>query len=370
MSEPYVGFLWLEQLSLVVACIAFLFLGRIFARWPSIELWLAAAAFTCLAPSIILVVWIETGGFFDRHNTPNRIYLEVSAVLLLWWAMRAKTSLLGKEDSSAIGLNRALLIFSLPVLAILLSAYVFRVTHMGVMAPIVIAFCQLVLVGFWWLVSMKGSLQTSASVDTDETPAEFFKPILPTDAGSLPSMKVLDAPTKVSSRPAEESPPRKPIVRDNIIIFVSYRRHDSADVTGRIYDRLVQRFDKAQVFKDVDSIPLGVDFREHLGGVVGQCDVLLAVIGNEWLAADSAGRRRVDDTKDFVRIEIEAALQRNIPVIPLLVRGASVPGENDLPASLARLSYRNGIAVRPDPDFHRDMDRLIAGLEGHLYRRV
>ena len=141
-------------------------------------------------------------------------------------------------------------------------------------------------------------------------------------------------------------------------------------MTGRIYDRLVQRFDKAQVFKDVDFIPLGVDFREHLGGVVGKCDVLLAVIGDGWLAADSTGRRRVDDSKDFVRIEIEAALQRNIPVIPLLVRGASVPTENDWPASLALLSYRNGIAVRSDPDFHRDIDRLIAGLEGHLSRRA
>jgi hypothetical protein len=65
-----------------------------------------------------------------------------------------------------------------------------------------------------------------------------------------------------------------------------------------------------------------------------------------------------------------AALQRNIPVIPLLVHGASVPCENDLPASLAQLSYRSGIAVRPDPDFHRAMDRLIAGLEGHLSRRA
>lgn len=110
----------------------------------------------------------------------------------------------------------------------------------------------------------------------------------------------------------------------------------------------------------MDSIPLGVDFREHLGRVVGECDVLLAVVGDEWLAVDSAGRRRIDDTKDFVRIEIEAALERKIPVIPVLVRGASVPTENDLPASLVPLSYRNGIAVRPDPDFHRDMDRLIA----------
>jgi len=370
MSAAYVEFPWLEQLSLIVACIAFLSLGRIFARWPTIELGLVAAAFTCLAPSIILVVWIGTGGAFDRENMPNRIYLEVSAILLLWWALRAKTSLLGKEDTSAGGLDQAFLMFSLPVLAILLSGNVFRLTHLGVVAPIVIAFCQILLVGCWWFISMKGSSQGSGSVDTIEIPAESFKPISSADARSLRSSDDLDAPTIVSPRSVEESPPSKPIARDDIIIFVSYRRQDSADVTGRIYDRLVQHFDKAHVFKDVDSIPLGVDFREHLGGVVGKCDVLLAVVGNEWLAADSTGRRRVDDTKDFVRIEIEAALERNIPVIPLLVRGASVPDENDLPASLAPLSFRNGIAVRSDPDFHRDMDRLIAGLEDHLSRRA
>ena len=136
-----------------------------------------------------------------------------------------------------------------------------------------------------------------------------------------------------------------------------------------MYDRLIQNFGKGKVFKDVDSIPLGVDFREHLSSVVGKCDVLLAVIGNEWLAPDAAGRRQIDNSKDFVRIELEAALERRIPVIPVLVRGASVPSEQELPASLVALSYRNAISVRPDPDFHRDMDRLIAGLEGHLAER-
>ena len=150
-------------------------------------------------------------------------------------------------------------------------------------------------------------------------------------------------------------------------IFISYRRHDSADVTGRIYDRLIQRFGKDQIFKDVDSIPLGVDFREHLGGVVGSCNLVLAVIGDQWLGASAGGdTRRLDDSKDFVRIELESALERKIPVIPLLVRGALVPNEGELPPSLAPLAYRNGIAVRSDPDFHRDMDRLIAGLEAHL----
>jgi len=150
-------------------------------------------------------------------------------------------------------------------------------------------------------------------------------------------------------------------------IFISYRRQDSADVTGRLYDRLVQRFGKDQIFKDVDSIPLGVDFREHLGGVVGRCNLLLAVIGDQWAGAGAPGAaRRIDDAKDFVRLELEAALERGIPVIPVLVRGALLPEEGSLPASLARLSYRHGISVRPDPDFHRDVDRLVAGIEAHL----
>ncbi|MGH6622879.1 MAG: toll/interleukin-1 receptor domain-containing protein, partial [Burkholderiaceae bacterium] len=148
-------------------------------------------------------------------------------------------------------------------------------------------------------------------------------------------------------------------------IFISYRRQDSADVTGRIYDRLIQRFNRQQIFKDVDSIPLGVDFRSHLGNVVGRCDLLLAVIGPQWLAVVGPNGRRLDDPSDFVRIEIEAALARNIPVIPVLVGGAELPAERELPASLAALTYRNGMAVRPDPDFHRDMDRLITGLEAH-----
>jgi hypothetical protein len=151
-------------------------------------------------------------------------------------------------------------------------------------------------------------------------------------------------------------------------IFISYRRDDSSDVTGRIYDRLIQHFGKYSVFKDVDSIPLGVDFRKHLGDSVGRCDVLLTVIGRQWLIGD-VGQRRLDDVRDFVRIEIEAALQRDIPVVPVLVQAAPVPRREDLPETLQSLVYRNGIPVRSDPDFHQDMDRLIRGIEGYLNRK-
>ena len=150
-------------------------------------------------------------------------------------------------------------------------------------------------------------------------------------------------------------------------VFISYRRGDSADITGRIYDRLVQHFGKDFIFKDVDSIPLGIDFRQHLDRAVGQCRVLLAIIGRGWLEAKTeAGGRRLDDTRDHLRIEIEAALRRDIPLIPVLVQGAVIPPEQDLPSSLQTLAYRNALAVRPDPDFHRDMDRLIQGIEAHV----
>ena len=151
------------------------------------------------------------------------------------------------------------------------------------------------------------------------------------------------------------------------LIFISYRRDDSADIAGRIYDRLVQKFGREVIFKDVDTIPFGVDFRKHLNDAVEKCSVLLAVIGRQWLnMPNEAGKRRLDNPADFVRIEIEAALERNIPVVPLLVRGASMPKPGDLPSCLENLAYRNGLPVRSDPDFHRDMDRLIAGLAAAL----
>ena len=149
-------------------------------------------------------------------------------------------------------------------------------------------------------------------------------------------------------------------------VFISYRRLDSADITGRIYDRLAQHFGKTSIFKDVDSIPLGIDFRKHLQNSVGQCSVLLIIIGKNWLTPAENGSPRINDVKDHLRIELETALQRDIPIIPVLVQGATVPEESALPSSLGSLAYRNGIEVRPDPDFHGDMDRLIRGVEAHL----
>src|SRR5215831_4324805 len=159
-------------------------------------------------------------------------------------------------------------------------------------------------------------------------------------------------------------------------IFVAYRRSDSSDVTGRIFDQMKARFREDRLFKDVDSIPLGMDFRTVISEAVGQCKVLLAVIGKDWLTmTGDDGRRRIDDPNDYVHIEIVTALTRRIPVIPVLVENTTMPQPADLPDPLRDLAFRNGTPVRSDPDFHHDIDRLCAQLaayvpQGRMRRRA
>jgi hypothetical protein len=176
-------------------------------------------------------------------------------------------------------------------------------------------------------------------------------------------------PPAVETQPKDdensEPPPAEATVNpDRYKTFLSYRRSESGDITGRIYDRLAQHFGEENIFKDVDSIPLGVDFKQHLQTAVAQCDFFLAVIGRNWLGPElSDASPSIHDATDFVRIEIEGALERGIPVIPLFVQNASTPNESELPDSLKPLVYKNGLPVRPDPDFHNDMNRLIRAME-------
>ena len=109
-------------------------------------------------------------------------------------------------------------------------------------------------------------------------------------------------------------------------IFINYRRDDSIGMAGRLHDRLAQTFGRDKLFMDVDHIPAGVDFVAHLNSQVAACDVVLVVIGPNWLnAKDESGERRLDNPDDFVAIEIAAALARDIRVIPVLVDGARMP---------------------------------------------
>jgi TIR domain len=150
-------------------------------------------------------------------------------------------------------------------------------------------------------------------------------------------------------------------------IFHSYRRQDSAGVTGRIFDRLRAHFVDNAVFMDIDSIPFGEDFREHIDAAVGQADLVLAVIGPRWSGKTEASRR-IDDPRYFVRIEIESALQRGITVIPVLLDRTRMPTEAAVPPSLANMTFRKAIEVDQGRDFHPHVDRLIRAIEFHFQR--
>jgi hypothetical protein len=148
--------------------------------------------------------------------------------------------------------------------------------------------------------------------------------------------------------------------------FISYRREDSADASGRLYDRLEARFGRQNVFKDVDNIPPGVDFRTYIDSALQLCDVALVIIGPHWLAsADNAGEQRLFASSDFVRIEIEVALQLHKVIIPVLVGAATMPAATSLPPSIDALAYINASRLRPDPDFRHDADALMASIAQH-----
>ena len=150
-------------------------------------------------------------------------------------------------------------------------------------------------------------------------------------------------------------------------IFISYRREDSAAVAGRIYDRLIRDFGKEAIFKDVDTIPISVDVKQHINSAVANCSFLLVVIGDKWLnVTDKSGRRRLDDSEDFVRMEIESALRHRIPIVPLLVQDATMPSEESLPPTLKEIANRNGMSIGHDPRFHGDMNRLIKMISNTL----
>lgn len=147
-------------------------------------------------------------------------------------------------------------------------------------------------------------------------------------------------------------------------IFISYRRADSASVTGRLYDRLVERYGRTAVFKDVDSIPPGARFADYIAESIQASDVALVMIGPRWLDASAGiGRRRLDDPNDFVRLEVETALKLDVPVIPVLVDGASLPPPKRLPVNLRPLLEQNAVVLRPDPDFSHDFERLAHAVE-------
>jgi TIR domain len=153
-------------------------------------------------------------------------------------------------------------------------------------------------------------------------------------------------------------------------IFISYRRDDAEEAAGRLSDHLVTQFGRDNIFMDVDGIDPGRDFRKVIDETLTQCDVLLGVIGRNWLdTKDETGKRRLENDSDFVRLEIASALRRDIPVIPVRVQGATVPKPDQLPDDLKDFAYRNAVELtheRWNSDVQvlvEKLRRLMTGLE-------
>jgi cytoskeletal protein RodZ len=150
------------------------------------------------------------------------------------------------------------------------------------------------------------------------------------------------------------------------VIAISYRREDSTPITGRIYDRLQTEFGKSNVFMDFDSIPYGIDFREHIKKTLEKAKVVVVMIGPDWFGHRTRKGRRIDDPNDFVRLEVAGALEHGIPVIPVLINNARMPKPEMLPTDISQLAFRNGLVLDAGIDFHHHADRLVSGIRAVL----
>ncbi len=144
-------------------------------------------------------------------------------------------------------------------------------------------------------------------------------------------------------------------------LFISYRREDSAGFAGRLADALEARFASDQVFRDVDDIQPGEDFVAAIHDRLRAMDAVLVLIGPRWLTAVKDGARRLDDPRDFVRLEIDTALELGKPVIPVLVGGETMPAEQDLPEPLRALARRQAFNLS-DAAWKADVARLVEAL--------
>ena len=146
-------------------------------------------------------------------------------------------------------------------------------------------------------------------------------------------------------------------------ILINYRRDDTSGYARLIFDRLISHFGEDRIFMDVDGIEPGQDFVKVIDSAVGSCKVLIALIGRNWKdVADESGNRRLENPEDFVRLEIQTALTRDIPVIPTLIQGATMPNGKDLPEDIKSLTRRQAIEIN-HKSFNTDVERLIRSLE-------
>ena len=169
--------------------------------------------------------------------------------------------------------------------------------------------------------------------------------------------------------PNSGSESRSPRSRDRRPrIFISYRRSDSAAIVGHIYERLAARYKKESVFRDINKMPLGKNFYDHIKEELSGCDVVLVVIGPQWLATDAQGQSRIQQSDDPVRLEVEAALQSGATVIPVMVEDAAIPKPAELPESLKTFPALAGTRINVE-DFDTHLERLMQSIDGILEQR-
>jgi len=154
------------------------------------------------------------------------------------------------------------------------------------------------------------------------------------------------------------------------LVFISYRREDSAGFAGRLCESLERRLGDGEVFRDADALEPGQDFVDAITARLSRCKACLVLIGREWLdVMDGSGRRRLEQDNDYVRLEIAGALARSdVLVVPVLVEGVRMPGSEELPESIRALSRRQAVSLR-DETWDADVDRLVAAVRSSTWQR-
>jgi len=134
-------------------------------------------------------------------------------------------------------------------------------------------------------------------------------------------------------------------------------------IAGRIFDRLVSHCGAETVFMDIESIPFGTNFRSHIDDALKDCDLLIAIVGPRWLGSRQEESSRIHEKTDPVRVEIQTALRRGITIVPVLVEGAKMPTESELPQGLRRFALLNALQVDSGRDFNVHVERLISAAQ-------
>jgi TIR domain len=162
---------------------------------------------------------------------------------------------------------------------------------------------------------------------------------------------------------------RQPTPSGQAGIFISYRHTDALPHARLLQINLRERFPKAPVFMDLDSIEVGVDFAKVIGDAIKACGVMVVLIGPQWATlTNEEGRRRLDEPDDYVRFEVRTALRRGVRIIPVLVEGARPPRPQELPPDLRRLARLNALDMSCDHRYQFDADRLMGVIERALAR--